>query len=190
MSYRKNRFCSIRRSCWTSNWIRNLCYFISGYWIRWYRRSCTFIRCARINSIGMLQSKCERRSCRWIWLYQFYGNPVFLTNRITTKKTESRAINKEEDLSETSTRMTSRRSSEGSPALFRLRAERRRMSWIYTSHFLSFSSFRPEGSAVKIQLIGRGAYPKARTRAPKNQEAYLPLWSRSCSAFTSRTQTG
>ena len=29
-----------------------------------------FIRCARINGIGMLQSKCERRSCRWIWLYQ------------------------------------------------------------------------------------------------------------------------
>lgn len=30
-------------------------------------------------------------------LYQFYGNPVFLTNRITTKKTESRAINKERE---------------------------------------------------------------------------------------------
>lgn len=74
MSYRKNRFCSIRRSCWTSNWIRNLCYFISGYWIRWYRRSCTFIRCARINGIGMLQSKCERKSCRWILLYQFRLN--------------------------------------------------------------------------------------------------------------------
>ncbi|CAK7324606.1 unnamed protein product [Dovyalis caffra] len=33
-------------------------------------------------------------------LYQFYGNPVFLTNRITTNKTESRAINKKDDLSE------------------------------------------------------------------------------------------
>ena len=30
---------------------------------------------------------------------------------------------------------------------------------------------------------------QARTRAPKNQEAYLPLWSRACSAFTRRTQT-
>lgn len=51
------------------------------------------------------------------------------------------------------------------------------MSWRYTSHFLSISSFRPEGSAVKIQLIGRGAYPKAkqgqglqRTKKPLSYE--------------------